>query len=140
MVTHSLKKSLHYHVYNRGVSQRKIFLNEADYRFFMYKIAFYKLKYSIELITYCLMPNHFHLLLKSGQETIKVSKFMHGLQLSYAKYFNRNYSHKGHVFESRYHFKEVVTPKSLMNVIDYIRQNPVKKKLVVAPEEWPYLT
>lgn len=135
----AIYKDYHYHIYNRGVSQQNIFKNEIDFRYFMYRIAYYKIKYQIEIVVCCIMPNHYHLLLKSPLGAINIYKFMQGLQLTYAKYFNRTYTHKGHVFESKYHHKAVKTAKSLANVINYIRQNPVKKRLVSAAEEWPYL-
>jgi len=127
-----------YHIYNRGVSKRKIFLMDDDYRFFMYKLSFYNKKYLINLISFCLMPNHFHLLLYTEDEKENISKFMKGLQLSYAFYYNKKHDHSGHVFQGKYKNKVVNHPLYMDKITKYISENPVRKKLVKAAKEWPY--
>lgn len=133
-----LRKNVIYHIYNRGVSKWRIFKKDADYRFFIYKLAYYKKKYDIEVVSYCVMPNHFHLLLRTSYKGICISRFMKSLQLSYAHYYNRGYKHSGHVFEGAYKNKTVGTGRYLARVINYIAMNPVRKGLVSRPEEWPY--
>lgn len=133
-----LRKNVVYHIYNRGVSKRKIFKNDADYRFFMYKLPQYKKKYEIELVSFCLMPNHFHLLVRNSYKGEYIAHFMKSLQLSYACYFNREYKHSGHVFQGSYKNKVIDTPAYLGRIIEYIAMNPVRKGLVAKPEDWPY--
>lgn len=127
-----------YHIYNRGVSKRRIFQNDKDYRFFLYKLFYYRQKYSIKIASYCLMPNHFHLLLQSTKKSENVAMFMKGLQLSYAFYFNKTYKHSGHVFESSYKNKTITSLAHFIKIMEYIEMNPVRKKLVSKPEDWPY--
>jgi len=134
---HRLSTSSMYHIYNRGVSKRRIFFNEKDYFYFMYKMAIFKKKYFIRIITFCLMPNHFHLLLYTEDVAINISKFMKSLQISYAFYFNRIFKHSGHVFESKFQNK-VISASDMPKLIYYIEQNPVKEKLVKSPGKWPY--
>ena len=133
-----VRKNVVYHIYNRGVSKWKIYKKDADYKFFIYKLAQYKKKYEIEIVSYCVMPNHFHLLVRSPYKGEYISQFMKSLQLSYACYFNREYKHSGHVFQGSYNNKEVGTGRYLARVIDYIAMNPVRKGLVLSPEKWPY--
>lgn len=133
-----LRKNVVYHIYNRGVSKLKIFKKEEDYRFFIYRIAMFKKKYDIEIVSYCVMPNHFHLLLRSPYKRENISLFMKSLQLSYARYFNRTYKHTGHVFEATYKNKEVGGPTYLGRIIEYIAMNPVRKGLAFKPDQWPY--
>lgn len=133
-----IRKNVVYHIYNRGVSKRKIFKAEEDYKFFIYRIARCKKKYTLEMISYCLMPNHFHLLLRSPYKEENISLFMKSLQLSYACYFNRKHKHSGHVFEGSYKNKEINSQVYLARIIDYIAMNPVRKNLVLSPEQWPY--
>lgn len=134
----SLYTQVVYHIYNRGVSKRTLFKVDEDYKFFLYKLAYFKQKYAIDMISYCLMPNHFHLLLSTQINKKNISNFMKSLQLSYARYFNRNNGHLGHVFQSSYKNKVIDTQTALARVIQYIAENPVKKKLVAKPEQWPY--
>ena len=132
-----LKSAHFYHVFNRGVSKRKIFINEKDYRFFMFKIAAYKKQYSINIKKYCIMPTHFHLLLITNDDPNKISVFMKNLQMSYARYFNRTYVHSGHVFQSKF-VNKAIEIIDLSILIRYIEQNPVRDGYVKNPEEWPY--
>jgi putative transposase len=101
----------YYHIYNRGVEKRDIFLDEQDYKVFLGYLKFYLLSslqgqalkakntppsrqlknYSdqIELMAYCLMPNHFHLLIKQNTDR-GIAEFMQSLILKYVMYFNKN--------------------------------------------------
>jgi REP element-mobilizing transposase RayT len=136
------KPALHsntiYHVYNRGVSKRALFLCEADYRRFMYKMAVYKQKYDISIIRFCIMPNHFHLLLRTSREKSRISSFMKSIQTSYAFYFNKKYKHTGHVFQGAFRNKTIKNDDYLMQITKYIAENPVRRKLVAEPRDWPY--
>ncbi|MFC1600156.1 transposase [Patescibacteria group bacterium] len=133
-----LIKNLHYHIFNRAAANRLIFKQDKDYRYFMYKISQFKKKYEIEILVYCIMPNHFHLSLRSDHDPKNISKFLKALQQSYAIYFNREYGNKGHVFESRFTHKPIETNISLARVKRYILNNPVRKGLVKKYYEWPY--
>jgi len=132
-----LKSEVIYHIYNRGVSQKKIFFDDIDYRFFMYRLSLYKTKYSIKLFSFCIMPNHYHLLIYTENKPKNISLLMKYLQFSYAYRFNKRYKHSGHVFEGCYQIK-AINAEDLPKIIDYISQNPVRKKLVTHAESWPY--
>ena len=130
-----LESGLIYHVFNRGVSKQKIFLEDNDYRFFIYKIGLLKKKYCVKTVVYCLMPNHYHFALYTKDKPEKISKYMKALQLSFAHHFNKKYKHSGHVFQGRFHNKHV---NNLEKIIEYIKQNPVKHGFVKKAENWPY--
>lgn len=132
-----------YHIYNRGNQKMKLFRKPSDYKKFIRRIHEYSKKFSVHIFTYCLMPNHFHLLLKEpfrkSSKWSNISHFLHLLQTSYAKYFchiNRNYS--GHVFQGTYKIKHVKNDEYFLTLQHYIYTNPVRKKLVVSPEDWPW--
>jgi len=112
----------HYHVYNRGVEKRKIFLDEQDYKVFLGYMKFYLEQDSlqgqalqgvspsktlknyhdqIELLAYCLMPNHFHFLIRQTTDR-GIAEFMQSLVLKYVMYFNKKYKRVGSLFQSRY--------------------------------------
>ncbi len=135
----SLRKNTYYHIYNRAVSKRLIFRDDQDYRFFLFKISQFAKKYLIETQVGCVMPNHFHILLRSDHFAKNISKFSQVLQYSYARYFNRTRNHTGHVFEGRFCHKEVNVGIELARVKKYILNNPVKAGLVDRYYKWPYL-
>ncbi len=84
------------------------------------------------------MPNHYHLLLRCGQKPDKIPKFMHLLNLSYARYFNYKYDNSGHVFQGPYQNKPIATKNSFKHVYNYINENPVEAGLVKNSDDWPY--
>ncbi len=127
-----------YHIINRGVSKRKIFKTDADYKYFIFRIAYYKLKHKIDIEIFCIMPNHFHFLFNVGNKPKNVGLFMQQLQLTYARYFNREYNHSGHVFESTYKRIPIKNEPHYKYIFKYILNNPVEAGLVKTPEEWPY--
>src|SRR3989344_6845391 len=109
----------YYHIYNRGNGKQDIFLNSEDYRFFIKRLNFnlyppdeddetiriQKLPpNSFSLLCYCLMPNHFHLLIKQNGD-ISTSILVKKLCTSYSKFFNKKYNKVGHVFQDR--FKQI---------------------------------
>jgi len=128
---------VYYHIYNRGAAKQNIFTSDIEYRFFLYKIAQYRIKYSIKIATACIMPTHFHLLIRTYSKAENITQFMKSLQYSYAYFFNKRNKRKGHVFESNFCYKPI--PQcDLPFVIRYIQQNPVRKKLVTRAEDWLY--
>lgn len=133
-----IKNNVAYHIYNRAILGRKLFHNADDYNFFEYRIKKFKIKYNIEIISHCLMPTHFHLLLKTEECEKLIAKFMKSLQLSHTLHSNAKYKKTGHLFESSYKNKEIDSIKYLVEVMKYIRENPVRKSLVLKAEHWPY--
>lgn len=133
-----LVKNLHYHIYNRAVSRQIIFKDDQDYRYFMYKISQYKKKHEIKILIYCILPNHFHLLLRNDRKSENISKFMQSLQGVYGRFYNKKYTHSGHVFEGRFRHKEVTTRSGLTKVKKYILNNPVKHGYTDKYYKWYY--
>ncbi len=138
------KRILHpnsfFHIYNRGNRKKQLFYSEKDYRVFLGLLSKYLNVYNqLNLFTYCLMPNHFHLLLKTSSETQDLVKLMHRSMTSYAIYFNKRYQQTGHVFESRYKSKYLPQKKDVKRVFDYITDNPVKAELCRNPEDYKWL-
>ena len=124
------------HVYNRGVLKSKIFRHNGDYLFFIHKLSCLKKKHNLQIVTYCLMPNHFHLLLKDRQK--RTSAFMKGLQLAYAKFYNHKYKQDGHLFQGPYQNRQISSRASFLRVKKYIETNPLKDGLVKDIAKWPF--
>jgi putative transposase len=89
-----------YHVIARGNQRQSTFLDDADYSAYLRRLALYLERHRVSLHAYCLMPNHVHLLVRTG--TTPLAKFMQGLQQSYTQWFNRVHEKVGHVFQGRY--------------------------------------
>lgn len=156
----------YYHVYNRGVEKRKIFLDDLDYRVFLHLLKYYlsppkpeslhplanltpmpglalkrprplkNLNKEVELLAYCLMPNHFHLLIK--QKTIDgMTKLIRSLSTTYAMYFNRKYDRVGYLFQGPYKAANIQEDPYLLHLSRYIHLNPVELT-GTDPVSYPY--
>jgi hypothetical protein len=98
----------------------------------------YKEQYGFKLFSFCLMPNHLHLLLEL-KEGLTISDIMHDLNSNYTKYFNGKYQRKGHLFQERYKMNLVEkTPYLLYILTTYLHLNPKALGLVSEIKDYPY--
>ena len=126
----------YYHIINRGVEQRVIFKEPSDYEYFEELMCFYAKSFGITLHNYCLMSNHYHLLIEIEQTNL--SKFMRQLNMNYAIYFNKKYKRTGHLWQGRFKSWYVTDEAYLYTLMCYIEQNPLKAKMVKNMDEYPY--
>jgi REP element-mobilizing transposase RayT len=127
----------YYHVYNRGAGKGLIFFNSGNYEYCLRLVKRYYRPYGVTVIAYCLMPNHYHFLVR--QETDQVlSKFINVLFNAYVQAVNRQQGRKGTLFEGRFRHVWVDREEYLIHLCRYIHMNPVKAKLVSRIEKWPY--
>ena len=126
----------YYHIINRGVEQRVVFEEKEDYEYFEELMCFYAKNYGIIIHNYCLMSNHYHLLIEIQDENL--SKFMKQINANYAIYFNKRYKRSGHLWQGRYKSWYVTDEAYLYTLILYIEQNPRKANMVKDLEEYPY--
>ncbi len=146
-----------YHIFNRGVDKRAIFLDEQDYRIFLYYLYIYltpldkvlkryhdlplrlfnkNVSKKVDLLAYCLMPNHFHFLIRAKEKN-GISQFMKQLSNAYTHYFNNKYKRAGTLFEGSFKSVPIPTDELLMHTSRYIHLNPVVANLSKEPEyEW----
>lgn len=143
-----------YHIYNRGVNKRSIFKTAKDYSVFISYLRDYltvpipdiettsdnrlqgvsltvapsrkpnNYNGEIELLAYCLMPNHFHLLVKQNSE-MGINYFMRSLSTKYVRYFNTRYNRVGHLFQDTYKAVKVENEYQLTYLSKYIHRNPL---------------
>ena len=125
-----------YHIISRGNEKGKIFASDIDRERFLDYLKKIVVRYHIKIHTYCLMYNHYHLLLET--ERPNISKVMHDLNSSYTAYFNARYKRAGHLFQGRYKSILVQADKYLHSLSRYIHLNPVTAKLVTNPGQWIY--
>ena len=145
-----------YHIYNRGVEKRKVFIDERDHlRFLSDLFEFnnknpainlnYHTKHNndqylevrlpnretiVEILAFCLMPNHFHLILKQTEER-GITEFMRKLGTGYTNYFNKKYNRVGSLFQGKFKSVGITTDAHLLHLPYYIHSNPLD---LVAPK------
>lgn len=127
----------YYHIYNRGVNRLPIFLNDADYIACLTLVKKNMARYGLAIIAYCLMPNHYHFLVRQKSE-VGVSKFVSATFNSYAQKFNARHKRSGTLFESRFKHVLVDSDEYLRHLCAYIHCNPVKAGLVDRVDGWAY--
>ncbi len=126
----------YYHIINRGVEQRVVFKEVEDYEEFEVLMCFYAKSFGITIHNYCLMSNHYHLLVETSQENL--SKFMRQLGMNYSIYFNKKYKRSGHLWQGRFRSWYVTDEAYLYTLMCYIEQNPLKANMVRDLKEYPY--
>jgi len=125
-----------YHVITRGNRRQGIFLDDRDLERFLTYLTESKERYSFCLYAYALMRNHLHLLLEVGE--VSLSRIMQSLLSRYGRYFNMRHGEVGHLLQGRY--KAIVCDKDayLLELVRYIHLNPVRAKIVEAPEDYEW--
>jgi len=154
-----------HHVYIKSISNYVIFRENADYermrsalqfflekrcmtfsKYMLYSESNYKLPEgviknkeggTVDIIAYCIMPTHLHLILRQKQEN-SISRYMNRILISYTKHFNSKHRRKGPLWESR--FKKILLEEEedILYMIRYLHLNPVLSFLVDKPEKWEY--
>ena len=117
---------------HRGMRRKPIFEDEMDKQVLLQILKISLRKYNCLLHAYCLMTNHIHLLLETGD--MEIGKFMKYMSECYAMYYNHKYGYRGHVFESRYKSCLVKEDAYFLQTSRYIHLNPVKAQMTNYPE------
>ena len=125
-----------YHVINRGNNQEQIFNNDRDKEKFLQYLEKACERFSIIFHTYCLMNNHFHLLVETPEPNLSVA--MQWINVSYATYFNRKRGRHGHLFQGRFKAILIDADEYLKHLSRYIHLNPVRAKMVSTPSEFKW--
>jgi REP element-mobilizing transposase RayT len=124
----------YYHVINRGNNQEKIFKNDRDKEKFLQYLEKAAERFSIIFHSYCLMDNHYHLLVQTPEANL--SNAMQWINVSYATYFNRKRDRHGHLFQGRFKAILIDADEYLKHLSRYIHLNPVRAKMVSSPAEY----
>jgi REP element-mobilizing transposase RayT len=127
----------YYHFYNRGAHRISIFREDDNYLFVLRKMKEYCLSLTLTPIAYCLMPNHYHFLIRQDGEN-RAGLLSQRVFNSYTKAYNKRYGHSGTLFEGNYRVILVENEAHLLHLCRYIHANPVEHGLVTDLAEWPY--
>lgn len=125
-----------YHVMVRGVNRDAIFLDDEDRERFLFVLARTRELSGCTVLAYCLMTNHVHLVLRTGDEPI--GKVMQRLGVRYAGWFNRKYGRVGYVFQNRFRSVPVESDAQLVTLVRYVWHNPVKAGMVARAEHYEW--
>ena len=146
-------ENTYYHLFNRTNNEEVLFRSDDNYLYFLKKYRFYLDEY-LDTIGYCLMPTHFHFLVKVKDglhlqggvhlkdSSINLSRIISdkiGIFLSsYTKSINKRYNRHGSLFQEHTKAKPIANDKYLITLLTYIHQNPVRSGLTSKAEEWLY--
>lgn len=125
-----------YHVMSRGNRRKVIFHDSEDKQRFINIMINKKMNGSFSLYGYCIMDNHYHLLIKEEKESL--STIMKMINSSYAIYYNDRYQGVGHVFQDRYRSEAINNDTYLLGVTRYIHNNPIKAGIEKRIEDYPW--
>lgn len=148
----------YYHLYNRGSEKRSLFENRRDYQRLIKTLKYYQLegpkpkfsrfpsltiqkldssKKMVEIIAYCLMPNHFHLLIKQVREN-GITEFMSKVTNSYTKFYNTKYDRVGALLQGMFKAVIIESDEQLIHVSRYIHLNPTSSFLVKSIDQYEW--
>lgn len=158
-------ENTYYHLYNRTNNDEALFRCDENYLYFLNKFRYYLDEY-IDTIGYCLMPTHFHFLVRVKRQvdvphfksvahlnaksmekdvvhlenriSIKISNQIKTLLSSYTKAINKRYGRHGSLFQQNTKAKPVPSDRYLITLLTYIHRNPIRSNLVEKAEEWKY--
>ena len=126
----------YYHVFSRGNQKQPIFLSDDDRCFFLKCVREAHEKYGVIVHVYCLMPNHYHLILETPLGNL--SNMMHFLNTAYTIYFNAKHKRSGHLFQGRYKSILIEAKSYAQELSKYVHLNPVRSEIVGLPEQYPW--
>lgn len=129
-----------FHVIVQGINKEYIFNKDIYIKRYLELLEIYSKKYKLEIVAYCIMNNHAHLLIHTDKVE-EMSGLMHILNSSYAQYYNYMEKNRvGYVFRSRYLSEPIYDVRQLIRCIQYIHLNPVKANMVNKCEDYKYST
>ena len=125
-----------YHVFARGDNKQRIYVDDEDCRSFLRLLGDTLARFEVNCSAYCLMINHYHLVVKPGP--VSISRLMQQLNSSYCQQFNRRHGRVGHVLQGRFDARLIEDGEYARSVFRYVALNPVVAELVTDPLKWTW--
>ncbi len=128
-----------YHVLNRGNGRSTVFHKDSDYAAFFKLLKQASERVPMRLLAFCLMPNHFHLVVWNRHEG-DLSRWMQWLMTSHVRRYHRHYRSSGHVWQGRFRSFPVQSDEHLLTVMRYVERNPVRSRSIPVrkAQNWPW--
>lgn len=141
-----------YHLYNHANGGLNLFRNEENYKYFLTRYIKY-VHPIVDTLAYCLMPNHFHFLIKVKEQdeiseivnmnpdklnSLIISNSIKNWLISYTQAYNKVYNNRGNLYHQKIRRKEINNELHLLSLIAYINLNPIHHKFVINPEDWEF--
>ncbi len=126
-----------YHVLNRGNARSEIFHKAEDYAAFLRAMHEASVRLPMPLLAYCLMPNHFHLVVRPVGDG-DISRWMQWLMTTHVRRYLKHYGHSGHIWQGRFKAFPMQHDDHLVTVVRYVERNPLRAGLVARAEEWSW--
>lgn len=127
----------YYHLYNRGVDRNNIFFEPENWEYFLDRLHHYFTPQTSQLVAYCLMPNHYHLLLQIKIEDFG-RKVMHPFSITYTKAINKQQNRVGSLFQGPFQLRQIKSHDDLLHLTRYIHRNPIEAGFTKTLEEWTF--
>ena len=125
-----------WHVTTRGVARQRVYRDGDDGRGFLEELEQAMLRFQLHGHAYCLMPNHYHLVVESPRETL--SRALHRVNGVYAEEFNVKYGRSGHLWGDRFALWQIRDDEHLHAACAYVLANPVRAGLCETAADWPW--
>jgi putative transposase len=136
-VARGLVDGFTYHILNRGNGKQVVFHKEKDYAAFLTLMHEATARIPISLYAYCLMPNHFHMVV-APQVAQHLSIWMQWLMTSHVRRYHGYHGTSGHIWQGRFKSFIVKQDNHLLNVLRYVEANPVRAGMVNSAKDWPW--
>jgi putative transposase len=124
-----------YHVLNRGNARRAIFLKDGDYQAFLKALGHACLQVPLRVLAYCLMPNHFHIVVWPKEDG-DLSRWLQWLLNAHVRRYHQHYHSSGHIWQGRSKSFPIASDEHLLTVLRYVERNPVRARLTRRAERW----
>jgi putative transposase len=124
-----------YHVLNRGNNRRAVFHKPGDYRAFVKVLREAAEAIPVRVLAYCLMPNHFHLVLWPHADG-DLGRALHWVGTAHVRRYDKHYHSSGHVWQGRFKAFPIEEDDHLLTVLRYVERNPVRAGLVGRVQDW----
>ena len=126
-----------YHVINRGNGRRQVFHKDGDYQAFLKAIGHACIEVPLPVLAYCLMPNHFHLVVLPRADG-DLSRWMHWVQNTHVRRYHQHHRTSGHLWQGRFKAFPIQADEHLLTVLRYVERNPVRAELARLAEQWDW--
>ncbi len=126
----------YFHIMVQGINKERIFEKEQEKNEYLKLLKKYNSTYKLDIIAYCVMGNHIHILIHA--KIAKITELMQHVNTTYAKYYNKTNDRVGYVFRNRFKTQGILDRGNLFNCIIYIHNNPVKANICESPEDYKF--